>query len=52
MVQALSAIGREHVSEEHKSKIIDLLKKENYKNLKHDISIAPLWMAEIMAKAL
>jgi len=52
VVQALSAIGRNQVTEEQKSKIIDLLQKENYKNLKHDIGIAPLWMAEIMARAL
>jgi hypothetical protein len=34
------------------AKIIDLLKKEDTKDLKHDISLAPVWIQKIMKQAL
>jgi predicted transcriptional regulator of viral defense system len=52
VVQALGEIGNEKIRVEEEKKIIDLLKKEDIKHLKHDIALAPQWMAEIMAKAL
>ncbi len=51
-VQALSEIGNGKVEPEEEKRILELLKKENIKDLKHDISLAPHWIAEIMAKAL
>ena len=32
--------------------IVELLKKEDPKNLIHDIKIAPVWIQKIMQKAL
>lgn len=52
VVQALSEIGNGNVKEVEEKKIIELLKKENIKDLKHDIELASQWIAEIMAKAL
>lgn len=51
-VQALREIGNGKVEKHEEEKIIELLKKENIKDLKHDIDLAPQWIAEIMAKAL
>lgn len=52
VVQALRDIGSDKVSSEEQEKIIQLLKREDIKDLKHDIALAPQWIAEIMAKAL
>lgn len=52
VVLALKEIGKDKATEEELKKIKTVLKKENVKDLKHDISLAPLWIAEIMAKAL
>lgn len=52
VVLALKEIGREKLTEKEETQIIEVLKKENYENLKHDIRIAPQWIAEIMAKAI
>lgn len=51
-VQALRDIGSDNVTPQEEEKIIELLKKEDVKDLKHDIALAPQWIAEIMAKAL
>ncbi len=51
-VQALKEIGKNQLTEKEKHKVIELLKQEQYKKLKHDIAIAPQWIAEIMVKAL
>lgn len=51
-IQALKEIGNGKVSEEEESKIIALLKKEDVKDLKHDIALAPVWIQKIMKKAL
>lgn len=52
VVQALKEIGNGKVDIMGKEKVIELLKKVEYKELKHDIALAPQWIAEIMAKAL
>lgn len=52
VVQALKEIGQGNQTKEEEKKILSHLKKVNVKQLKHDISIAPQWIAEIMAKAL
>jgi len=52
VVQALKEIGKGKVTELELEKIQELLQKENKNDLKHDIALAPQWIAEIMAKAL
>ena len=52
VVQALRNIGKDKLTQKEKEKIIKLLKQEDIKNLKHDIALAPQWIAVIMAKAL
>lgn len=52
VVQALKEIGKDNATEQELKKINELLQKEDKKNLKHDIALAPQWIAEIMAKAL
>ena len=52
VVQALKDIGKDKATEKELEKIQALLLKENKQVLKHDIALAPQWIAEIMAKAL
>lgn len=52
VIQALKEIGNGNVTEEEEQKIIDLLKKEDKKDLKHDLALAPVWVQKIMKKAL
>ncbi len=52
VIQALKEIGKGKVTEQELKKIQELLQKENKNDLKHDIALAPQWIAEIMAKAL
>jgi DNA-binding GntR family transcriptional regulator len=52
VIQALKEIGIGNATEEEELKIIALLKKEDIKLLKHDISLAPVWIQKLMIKAL
>lgn len=52
VIQALKEIGNGKVTEAEKNKIINLLKRENEKDLKHDMALAPVWIQKIMKKAL
>ena len=52
VIQALKEIGNGKVTEQEENKIIELLKKEEVKDLKHDIALAPVWVQKIMIKAL
>ncbi|RIV72639.1 DUF6088 family protein [Flagellimonas aequoris] len=52
VVLALKEIGKDKATDDELNKIKTLLKRENVKDLKHDISLAPQWIAEIMAKTL
>ena len=52
VIQALKEIGNGKVTSEEENKIIDLLKKEDLKDLKHDIVLAPVWVQKIMKLAL
>ncbi len=52
VIQALKEIGNGKVREDEEQKIIELLRKEDEKDLKHDISLAPVWVQKIMKKAL
>lgn len=52
VIQALKDIGNGKVTAEEEDKIISLLKKEELKDLQHDIALAPVWIQKIMKKAL
>ena len=52
VIQALKEIGNSKVTAEEEQKILDLLRKEDIKDLKHDITLAPVWIQKIMKKAL
>ncbi len=52
VIQALREIGINKLIEEEEKKIIELLKKENPKDLLQDIKLAPVWIQKIMKKAL
>jgi len=52
VVQALREIGKDKASKEEVAKIQKILEQEDKKLLKHDIALAPQWIAEIMAKAI
>lgn len=52
VVQALKDIGKDKATAQELEKIHTLLQKEDKQDLKHDIALAPQWIAEIMAKAL
>ena len=51
-VLALTEIGKDSVTKSEEDKIVKLLKDENLEDLRHDLQLAPQWIAEIMAKAL
>jgi len=51
-IQALKTMRKDNVTDEHIDKIVTALKNENPKYLAHDIKLAPVWIAEIMSKAL
>lgn len=52
VIQALKEIGNGKVKEDEEQKIVKLLKKEDEKDLKHDIALAPVWIQKIMKRAL
>lgn len=52
VIQALKEIGNGNVKEAEEQKILEALKKEDVKDLKHDIALAPVWIQKIMNKAL
>lgn len=52
VVQALKEIGKDKATDQELRKITALLQKEDVKDLKHDIALAPQWIAEIMAQVL
>src|SRR5574344_254419 len=43
-IQALKELGNGKVGEQEEKKIIELLKQEDKKELKHDIALAPVWI--------
>ena len=51
-IQALKEIGEKHVSSDEKDMIVKILKSEDSDHLRHDIKLAPVWIARIMKKAL
>ena len=52
VIQALKEIGNGRITEAEEKKILDLLGKEEEKNLRYDITLAPVWIQKIMRKAL
>jgi len=52
VIQALKEIGNGKVTTEEEQKFVDLLRKEDVKDLKHDIVLAPIWIQKLMKKAL
>lgn len=52
IIQALKEIGNGNLNESEEKKILDLLSKENEKDLIHDIALAPVWIQKIMKKVL
>lgn len=50
VIQALKEIGNGKVKAEEEQKILELLKKEDKKALKHDIALASVWIQKIMNK--
>ena len=51
VIQALREIGKGKLTESEERIILKLLKKENEKDLIHDIQLAPVWIQKIMQKA-
>ncbi|MDX2247546.1 MAG: DUF6088 family protein [Bacteroidia bacterium] len=51
-IQALKEIGNGNVTAAEEHRIIELLKMEDERELKHDIFLAPVWIQKIMNKAL
>jgi len=52
VIQALKEIGNGKVTAKEENKIIELLRKEEVKDLKHDIKLAPVLVQKIMMKAI
>ena len=52
VIQALKTVGQGKLRESEEKKILELLKKEDVKILKHDIALTPVWIQKIMKKAL
>jgi len=51
VIQALREIGKDKLSGNEEKKIIEILRKENKKDLEHDIQLSPEWIKKIMLKA-
>ncbi|TAN15223.1 MAG: hypothetical protein EPN37_10175 [Chitinophagaceae bacterium] len=52
VIQALKEIGNGKVTKSEEKEVISLLKREDEKDLIHDIALAPVWIQKIMKKAL
>ncbi len=52
VVQALKGMGQGKVTPDEKMRVIEILKKEDRKLLKHDIALVPRWIGEIMGEVL
>lgn len=52
VIQALKEIGHGNLTPDEEQKILSILRKEDEKDLIHDISLAPVWIRKIMKKAL
>ncbi len=52
VIQALKEIGNGKVNTDEEQKILTLLRKEDKKDLLHDIVLSPVWIQKIMKRAL
>lgn len=52
VIQALKEIGKNQLTPEVENKILELLRSENQRDLRHDIALAPVWIQQILKKAL
>jgi Family of unknown function (DUF6088) len=52
VIQALKEIGNGKVTGVEEIKIVEILRKEDQKVLRHDIALAPVWIQKIMKRAL
>jgi len=52
VIQGLKAIGKGKLSDSDEQKLLSLLRKEKHEDLLHDIRLAPVWVQQIMKKAL
>ena len=52
VIQALREIGKGRLTDDEEAKIVALLKKEDRKDLLHDIALAPVWIRKTMEKGL
>lgn len=51
-ILAMSEIGKDHLKPKQINKIMNVLKEEDIDHLKHDLQLAPQWIAESITKAL
>ena len=51
-ILALQALGKENFDKEREEHLVQLLRKEDVSKLKHDIKLAPDWIARVLKKAL
>jgi hypothetical protein len=52
VIQALKSIRKDRLTDYEVDKVINHLKRENPKYVAHDMKYAPLWIREIMNKAI
>jgi predicted transcriptional regulator of viral defense system len=52
VILAMGEIGKDKLSEFEKEQLFDLLRKEDIDDLKHDLLLAPQWIAEIINKGI
>ena len=52
VIQALREVGQKGLTSELEMKVVGLLKKEDRKDLEHDVALAPAWIRKIMQKSL
>jgi hypothetical protein len=52
VIQALREIGKDNLTKEEESHILEKLMKEDLRHLQHDIKLAPVWIQKIMQKAI
>jgi len=52
VIQALKEIGNKNITPNDETRILNLLRNEDPKDLKHDIPLAPAWIQKIMKRAL
>ncbi|HWB91535.1 MAG TPA: DUF6088 family protein [Puia sp.] len=52
VIQGLKAVGKGKLSDSDEQKLLTLLRQEKHEDLLHDIRLAPMWVQQIMKKAL